>query len=486
MTVKKTKTTLVVKMPTKLQVQSQASQSSQKKKKKKILMKNSSALSAAECLSSEGGYESEKMSHAKLVTETMNSNKEISLAGKSSLHTILNPCGENGANENAKFPDGTLSQSGVQRLRQFETIVTPWQSSSVTTNTTNNWSLYIISPGCYRTIGLLVAVRDGRALNDMDFSEIFSLINASDSPAAYPVWAPFGDSASDPPPNIYYSVYSFKAADLNIDANTGESRNIESFRVVGDGMVVMHNTPDLWNQGSFAVGQFQTDFVNAETDISMQPINVSFIYLGPGTVANSISVNITIYAVDSAGSTVVLANAINTAVLNSTNYTISTSAADVAYQVLQNSPDNRIFINHVNGTQDDLTYRVSWTTLPNFEFEMTPTTFSDGNNVTIFGNAVGNYIHILGGQGFRFSREAGFGASPVTQVIWTVPPLNQDSIAQADPKFSAELMKQHNGLYVARRYFQPVLQMTKSNSGGPLKFLLEGMNRQDVINSGGG
>lgn len=473
-----------------VQLQNSPSKQTQKKKKN---MKNLPAIPAVDRLASEGGQHSEQESHARMVMEKMMGPSVLSPEGRSSVMTILNPCGELGAEENAKFPDGTLSQSGIQRFRQFETIVTPWQSVSNTTNVTNNWSLYIISPACFRTIAVLIAVKDGRALSDSDFITLFTTINAASPVAQYPAWDFLGGSLEA---NIYYSQYSFKSANLNLDPSTGESTTIESLRIVGDGFVVMHNTPDLWNQGSFAVGQFKTDFVNATTDTTNIPIMAEFINLGVGDTAGTANIQIRFYYVNGDGNENELGIYADSSYANSTlvNFQIpetNPTPPGPTFDIKLQSPDNRIFVNFDGTTTVTCSATISWSgTFSNNT--VATATISGGpdlefdDQVVIVANGVGTFSQTLEGEGELFSRFLNFVPANPTQLILSLPSLNQDSIAQADPKFSAELMKAHCGFYAVRRYFEPKLNMTNSNSSGPIKFEVAGMLRQDVINAPGG
>lgn len=488
---KKAKVTITV--PKGAQPQNSQSKQSTKKKKQKN-MKNLPAIPAVDLLASEGGQSNEQCAHARQVMEKMMGTSELSLDGRSSVMTILNPCGELGSNENAKFPDGTLSQSGVQRFRQFETIVAPWQTVSSSANVTNNWSLYIVSPGCFRTIAILIAVKDGRALTDSDFVTLFTLINAASPIAQYPAWDSSGSSEDS---NIFYSHYVFKSANLNLDPETGESTTIESMRVVGDGFVVMHNTPDLWNQGSFAVGQFKTDFINATTDTTNIPIIAEFIYLGPGIgTGNIINAQVRFYYVNGDGTENELGIYANSAINQSTIYTFDVPESNptppgLTFDINLQSPDNRNFIHFDGTTTVTCSVVFTWTGTPSVNTVVNAQIFNTADpeldqDIVIVGRGVGTYSQTLEGEGELFSRFANFVPSNPTQLILSLPALNQDSVAQADPKFSAELMKAHQGFYCVRRYFEPKLNMTNSNSSGPIKFEVPGMQRQDVINAPGG
>lgn len=446
-----------------------------KSSKRRVRTRNRAAKGVAPVaatISSQGGQQTEMFAKALEVKERMMSNQAISDAGRGSVMTILNPCGELGSEENAKFPDGTLSQSGIQRFRQFETILAPWQTISSLDNTTDNWSLYILSPAAFRTICVFVAVRDGRSLTDAEFGSVFETINNAIPPVQYPAWGSVGSSSSaNPPTNVFYSVYSYRAASLDVDVATGESRTIESFRVVGDGMVVLHNTPTLWNQGSFAVGQFKTDFAQVETDTT--DVATVFSIVTGFDAGGVIYADVSVYASNG--------DCTQLGMLGPVHLTPSvglTSTWSSTTNVFLPSPENVPVINfgdsfdlHITGTVGS--YQVEFITARPYSLI-----------VPISSTVPSTYITNLAANGPAFLVD-GFSINP-SQILLNMPALNQDSIAQADPKFSAELMKCHEGFYAVRRYFEPKLNMNLSNVSGPIKLEMAGMNKQEVIDAPGG
>jgi hypothetical protein len=440
----------------------------QRKKASKKL-KNSSVMPAVGPLASRGGQLQEVQAHANKVSGFMQSNKPISTEGKSSIMTILNPCGELGSDENAKFPDGTLSQSGVQRFRQFETIVAPWQTFSSSANVTNNWSLYIISPASFRTVAVLIAVRDGKALTDTEFAMVFTSMNVDAPMVDYPNWNSIGIPGTGVEPNVYYTTYSFKAAHLDLDPGTGESKSIESFRVVGDGMVVMHNTPDLWNQGSFAVGQFKTDFAMIETDTTATPVVIEVLTSAVGTTLEG---SVSMYAVINGVKTIILDGVLTGA----GPWTFNTVGG--AYTLKMPSPDNEVFYTTTSGG-DPIGF--VYTPGPNPTLTISNTSVFPSISMGLF-TGTGTFVFMLQGEGPTLAMSQ-FNPS---QLVLSLPSLNQDSIVQADPKFSAELMKAHCGFYAVRRYFEPKLNMNNSNVSGNIKLEVQSMSKEIVVDAPGG
>jgi hypothetical protein len=440
-----------------------------------------------EQISSNGGYQTEERAHAVSVCENMLGSGPLTTDGVSSVMTILNPCGELGSDQNAKFPDGTLSQSGIQRFRQFETIVAPWQTISTSANVTNNWSLYLLSPAAFRTVSVFVAVRDARSLSDVEFRELFTHINTSTSLPNYPDWEPLGSSSLTTDPNIYFSVYSFKAANLDLDPGSGESKSIESFRIVGDGMVVMHNSPTLWDQGSFACGQFKTDFAFVETDTTTIPLVFSFV--ASRISSTSVSGVLTLSYQNPAnptGSVIMSEVVLNDSAVGSTGaFPIPDPLSGFfSFDILSPAPASVLFGSYGGGdTPINAVYtvlndgiQISNTGTP-FTFDILFQGKREPGTFSTMGQGRGQTFLHLNGPNAQFNP---------SQLIVSMPAMNQDSIAQADPKFSAELMKKHEGIYVVRRYFAPKLNMTNSNRSGPIKLEIAGMDKEEVIDGPGG
>lgn len=394
----------------------------------------------------------------------MSDSAYISVDGKSSVDIILNPCGEHKFDANAKFPDGTLSQSGVQRFREFDTLNAPWTSVSSVGDTTLNWSLWIISPPAYKTLAILLASRNNNQPTSTELALIFNDFN-SVTPPKWPAWR---NPPADTSLNFYYSVYEFSSANLDLDPLLG-SRKIESYRLVGDGFVVMHNTPTLWDQGSFAVGQYQSDVSSLPAD---QSLDIAEVVVSVSNTLSSAVCSIT-YGGSKNNGVIMPAVTIPGPLPGSVGFGISES-------FVLTIPDGGVFARYAG---------VSLTC--NITFVAAAAPLGAYYNFAIPGFATVRVPVSLANTVVRVPLElsgpfvSGIVNNPNVKA-WTLPPLSQKEVVQADPKFSAELMKKHMGFYAVRRYFEPKLRMSDTSDSGLIKCLVPGINKIDVVKPEGG
>lgn len=441
-----------------------------KKKKAKISVRTEQQLPPQ--IASDGGLHEERLAEiVSKVSAQMQAASPMTESGISSCQVILNPCGEHTNNSNKHFCDGTLSQGAVMKFRMFETIVPPFLNESSEPNSTNNWSLYGVSPPCYKTVCVLIAASDASGLSDFTIAEIFSDFNSSIAPI-FPSWKRLTNVSP-----YYYSVLQFNAADLNIDPASGTSREVESFRVVGDGFVLMHNTPDLWNQGSLAVGQFDNDYETVDSaplDVALT-LTVKTGSYGAGTPTFSATLvsdkDQTLWGpVPTLGFS---ASPIS-GPLQSAGGTWTANTVDKAVTVIEYDkvlPVRTLTMSYTpSGTNAGLNFQCSGSpVLPPF-------------NLPVQVQPDSTYKIEMVGRGPGIT---GSGSVSAVTLVKN-PPLSQAAIAQLDPKFSAELMKKHCGFYAVRRYFEPVLSMTEVSVAGPIRFVTNSMDKTAVLTSDGG
>jgi hypothetical protein len=408
-----------------------------------------------EGMASDGGA-ADSAKAAQLISREMNQGSVLTENGKASINTILNPCGEHGAG--SRFVDGTLSQSGILAFRSFETFNVPGGNTSTTPNSTNNWSLTIISPAAFKTIAILIASTINAQPTTVELNNVFSEINSS-VPTQWPTWDPVGASTT-----LFYCIYSFPSAELAIDPNTGISGNIESMRLVGDGIEVMHNTPTLWDQGSFAVGQFkqdQTIIDNVPTQsVATLTLTVSASAVATITYGGTVGAGILAPSapLSGSGSPPMVGFGI------SPLFTLRTSTGAIWADYIGTALP---IVTTTTGTFPNLRYNLSVGTGPSILIQ------SNGFGAYTYDFALSGPIVITTGNN-------------QPSVVMTMPSLTQTSIAQADPKFSAEIMKKHQGFYSVRRYFEPVLLMKNSAEGGNIRIENTGMDRAVVSAETGG
>lgn len=441
-----------------------------KKQAKKISVKTECKVPSQ--IASDGGLHEEKLAEiVSKVQSQMNSNEPLTESGVSACHVILNPCGEHANGSNKHFPDGTLSQAAVLKLRLFETIVPPFLTEASSPNSTNNWSLYGISPPCYKTVCVLIASSDASGLSDQVLEEIFEDFNTN-ALVAFPDWKRL--NATSP---YYYTVLQFPAADLKLSASSGTSAEVESFRIVGDGFVVMHNTPDLWNQGSMAVGQFDTDFEVVDTDPIDIPLTLK-VTTGPfGGGTPTFQCELVAETgqqlwgpVPSIG---FAASPVFGPIFGEGGTWTANTADRATTVIVYDGPQNLRSMTMTytpTGPNPGMTFQCSGTpALPSF---------------FLAGVVQQNSTYIIE----MFGRGPGLIGSGSVSAVSLIknPPLSQASIVQLDPKYSAELMKKHEGFYAVRRYFEPVLNMTEVSVSGPIRFTTKNMNKGETLKEAAG
>jgi len=410
------------------------------------------------------------MSHAKRISDNMHSLQDVTIDGQGFVQHIMNPCGEHTI-PNSRCTDGTLSQSAVQTLRGEEFIVPPFTSSSTIPDTTKNWTLIEISPPTYTGVSLFIASADASQPTIIQWRQILTQINST-GVADYPLWTTIGTTAT---PNFYASYWRYDSANLLYDAATNQSTTVESFRYVGDGVVVQHNCPTLWDQGGFVTGQFQCDTEYVADDGEVGGILIQ-------TTATSL-----------AGSQLVLTNFNISEVLGESNFaqaasvivnsatpsvTVAAIPFPVAYSI--SKPDGNFLVNVAAGAAFNWTIAFNSLSDPGVFFLSSPTTVGGPMSIPVVNGAV-------------LSNTEAYSVTPVlgaiestASIIIDLPSLDWARIVQADPKRASERMKGHGGFYAVRRYFQPKLLMSRSNRSGNIKFSVQGMNRLSVLKAKGG
>lgn len=439
---------------------------------KVVMAKNKGKKTKATLVTSSNNYESTMHNavsrRSKQVMEGMQMTKEISADGVGFIQHCLNPCGEH-THPNSRCTDGTLSQSAVQTLRAEDFVSTPFLTGFPATvpDTTRNWTIVDIGAPTYTGISLMIASADATQPTLAQYQQIFTQINAT-GVADYPAWTAIGTT---PTPNFYASYWRYDSANLLYDAASGQSTSVESFRYVGDGVVVHHNCPDLWDQGGFVTGQFQCD-----TEYFSEPGEVGKIEIqtsGTTVTASSITLsNLSITSVTGDGNFV---TAPPNLVVSTTPATAPAIFNTAAYNIRK--PDGNFLVNVPANANYNWTFSSTGTGLLAIS---TPTTVGGPlilqltNNVPLLNTTCYTTTQIYG------------AIDATSSVIIDLPSLEWSTIVQADPKRGSGLMKGHSGFYSVRRYFQPKLLMQKSNQSGNVKFSVKGMDRLAIVEAKGG
>lgn len=412
--------------------------------------------------------DNEILRHANDIRKDMTSAKPLTRDGIGFIQHNLNPCGEHTV-PNSRCVDGTLSQSAVQTLRAEDFVTPPFASNlGVVPDTTRNWTLVEISPPTYTGISLLIASADARQPSDSEYRTIFTQINSA-GVSDYPTWDPIGTVT----PNFYVSYWRYEASNLLYDSTSRQSTSVESFRYVGDGVVVHHNCPDLWNQGGFVTGQFQcdTEYVPEIGEIVKFEIQAATITV---TAQNVTFANFNLGIQDGDATFANIGSVL--AARGGPPALFATTPFGQAFSIRK--PDGNNLVNV--SANAAFSWSLSVNTDGTVATLSTPTSVGGGFQFSI--SAVSNFQNID-----CYSTTPALGAiDGRASIIIDLPSLNWSNIVQADPKRGSDLMKRYQGFYSVRRYFQPKLLMQKSNVSGDIKFSVKGMERLAIIEAKGG
>jgi len=404
---------------------------------------------------------------AKRLNGMMQAAKELSVDGQGFIQHIMNPCGEHTI-PNARCTDGTLSQSAVQTLRAEDFVVPPFATVSSVADTTKNWTLIEISPPTYTGVSLLVVSANAAQPSLTEWRVIFSQINST-GVADYPAWTTIGAPSTA---NYYVSYWRYESANLMYDPATNQSTSVESFRIVGDGVVVHHNCPTLWDQGGFVTGQFQCD-----TEYFSEPGEVAGLTIqSSATSVTTTQITLTNFNIGMTSDIAQFLTVNNLPIANGA----TSNQATVVYMQPYNirKPDGNFLVNAPASAVFNWSITFNYGTNPTISIS-TPTTQGGPlvlpvSNLALIDTSTYSTTELLGATLANAS------------VIIDLPSLDWSRIVQADPKRASDLMKGHGGFYSVRRYFQPKLLMARSNTSGNIKFSVQGMDRLAIVRAKGG
>lgn len=403
---------------------------------------------------------------AKDISTYVNSTPPLTNEGIGFVQHVLNPCGEH-THPNARCTDGTLSQSAVQTLRTEDFVVPPFASLASIGDTTKNWTLIDIGLPSYTGISLLIASANASDPTQQQWIQILTQINTT-GVADYPGWTTIGDVATA---NFYATYWRYEAANLKYDKSTRQSTTVESFRYVGDGIVLRHNSPNFWNQGGFVTGQFQCDMEYINSDGVPAGVTLQTSATAISTTQITMA-NLNIGTTESNDNFLTLVSVIIT---NGTTNTYPTIPWGTAYNIRK--PDGNFLVN----------VGASAAFLWSIKYDFPTKTISVSTPTTVGGPLVISVDNVPTIYTDMYTTTPILGAEDSTaSVIIDLPSLSWPNIAQADPKRASDLLKGHNGFYSVRRFFQPKLLMQKSNRSGNVKFSVAGMERLAIVNAPGG
>nr|QXV86514.1 capsid protein [Alphapermutotetravirus sp.] len=393
---------------------------------------------------------------------------------KGFLERHLDPCGEyRTALDYGKCPDGTLPQSASGQFREVFTIRAPGVSETEVNLTGQMWSLAILSPPLWRVCQVLVADMNRAEVGDAALSSAISYLNFfGDDDAQYPTWAETETSG------VYVSVVRWKALiGAPEPSDLGVSPLISDFRITGEGFTVSHNTPSLIDQGIAVVAQFNPNVEPRSLALAIDEGVTAVQWVGSFRVTTPTEVRYagllpglgqypwhfeTTTIVPAVGQTV------NSSVLGIATADFTVNGAMIFAQgdslrwQTRRLATNTLTVQLQAGTGSPLV----WSDTP-----LAPIAVQTNGitaNVTAKG-ILGEVVEHL-----------------VKANVVTMPPITQEDLIQMTPKTVQFLLKDTRGFYVVKRVWQPVLNMTKASSYGPLRFITQDSTLNDVSGILGG
>lgn len=373
------------------------------------------------------------------------------------LERHLDPCGEYRTTLDwGKVPDGTIPQSVSGQFREVFTLRYPGANPMVAPLDGQMWSLYGLHLNSWRHAFFFVADMERSEVGDEAVRVARNQFNNTQdlSDAEYPNWVITNMSG------VYWTVVAWSAfRNVPPPSAVGVSPFIEQFRITGEGFSMAHNTPSLINQGVIVCAQFnpnsdlRTVVLDSEDDVTTAGYSVQTgIRLN-----NQISINYTLPGLGPypwTGSTVLgLSGSTNiSAVLAGTIAGPYSSGGNTLYSA-----------------GDSLRFQAVELDSGSYTFALQVST--DGTNWTntlSFGN-VGSFSNarIYSGTGSLAVAES---HNRIVNAV-TLPPVTQEDLIQQTPKTVQYLLKDEQGIYVPKRIWQPVFNMTKASSYAPLRFL---------------
>lgn len=389
--------------------------------------------------------------------QTMTAASQLPEYSQGFLIRHLDPCGEyRTALDYGKCPDGTLPQSVSGQFREVFTIRAPGVAENTVPLDGRMWSLAIISPPLWRVCQILVADMNKAEVGDEAISAANRYLNMfGDTYARHPTWA---QTKTD---GVYVSVVRWKALiDAPEPSQLGVSPLISDFRITGEGFTVSHNTPSLIDQGIAVVAQFnpnveqRTLSLNVDDGITKAHLAV-LVQVGtnstwqgsaivPGIANEHFLANFTLVnpAIGQTTNSEVLGTPSADFTVDGT--TIYTAGQQIRVRATRTAANaGTIALQRNTGT--------AWEDVPS-PVEPLP---------LVIGGTTNDWLGLLGDV-----YETNLKANVVT-----VPPVTQEDLIQQTPKTVQFLLKNSRGFYVVKRVWQPVLNMTRASSYGPVRLI---------------
>jgi hypothetical protein len=185
------------------------------------------------------------------VVNWANSSNPLTTAGEIFFHRMANPCGE--VTSPVRGVDAALQTSAAFDLRGVATPTPTWLNEQQIDASLRNWAMYLVIPPLMKTVCYILASRNNSDPTRQKQAEIWSVINEStEDDMKWPAWIDIdGDWIAT---QIEYDGINYE-----VDPVSVQSKVFQSMRWLGNGIVVEHNCPRFYDQGTVVAAQFPTD-----------------------------------------------------------------------------------------------------------------------------------------------------------------------------------------------------------------------------------
>jgi hypothetical protein len=397
------------------------------------------------------------------------------------LHHYIDPCGVGGLKvDSRRINDGALPFSAEAEFLFLETITMPMNSLQITDTSGKNFSLLCMMQPLMRAGAILLCHIQSKEFDDTvmsSFARAFASIDNREA-AYYPNWVPcdlFDVIDSVVTPVLFFTVLTPTALRAIGEPNdSGISTFLSQFRFTSYGMDTNHNTPTLFDQGTFVSGCFNASvapYIYNENHVrGFDPFFMHVINVASNTIAVTTTVN---------GNSV--------APMNELNYTGTMPSPNIVLSFdLRNASGDTVL---PEGTT--VSYRLVGTQI---------------NLVDVAGviNPLFLGVHIVN-QTFDkrlYARVSNVEATTepieegsLTFNLLTLPPVTQADIQQMNVSSVHGLLKGNrdlagsntrSGCYLPNRIWQPVFNVQNSSNFRKCLIVNETTDLQDLTNNATG
>lgn len=388
------------------------------------------------------------------------------------------PCGEFEVfRENMRIPDGAVPSSVPQEMREVEAILHPGLTgASIPITTGDQWTWMLIHTSALRTPVIMIALMDGLPITPATMARVLEKININEPRPEtvnnvtrdthnwwrYPNWQGVSES-----PNTYYCWFGFSLLDSVAEPGVNNaSTTISKWRICADGMSVALNAPSLINQGWSVAVQIGPD--NKHETFGEEVEGGQFEAMYPVHLSAAAG---TVFVITPWGT---LTGSMPSAIggIEQTTSTTATVAGTVRGAGFSAGDMLRFQVTWTGTNQYNTVYQVS----------------SDGGTTwTSIGAAVNTGVTTAVSMSTTWTLAGPVDAPPtgIVNQVKILDNVSNGALYQASPQAYQATLQQEGGVYMVKRMWEPVFNMTDSSDFAPLKFVTSSVNPIGLRSPGG-